>query len=124
MTKYLRNLVLVIGVVLIPVSGTDAQSLNNEERCAIAKVKATLRHSKCVAKATIKGIKKGLSDDELDAFVEPRVELCEALHSDKFKRAQDRAEARGGTCATVGDAGDVQEATVDFWGDFGPLKDL
>ena len=81
MTKHRRDLALVIGLLMFPVGSASAQDLTAvEKRCTIAEVRAIAAHSRCVARAEEKGIKKGLSESEVD----DRVAECGARLFAKF----------------------------------------
>ena len=57
-------------------ASSDAK-LTQGERCAVAKIKATRRAGKCLARAQIKGIRKSLSEEEVNSIAE----RCETRHA-------------------------------------------
>ena len=106
----LRNRSQALGLILalaIPAllfssslaASSDAK-LTRGERCAIAKIKATQRAGKCLAHGLIKGIRKSLSEEEVNSITE----RCETRHARAFARAEGNAQNRGERCAADGNA--------------------
>ena len=102
--QHLGKTTWVVGVAVTLITSSGAPGLTVEEKCNIAKAKATAVYYKCLTKAQIKGIKKGLPEDQVNQLAA----LCEAKHAIKFLKAEGRAIAKGALCGSIDDAAEVQ----------------
>src|SRR3954447_22444033 len=87
--------VSVIGVVMLPFGSAAAAGLSPQDRCAIAKLEATSREAECLADAQIEGIRRDLTDQQVNR----RKAACRQREHARFENAEDRP----GKCKTLND---------------------
>ena len=85
---------MAIGVVLLWIGSAGAGKLTVAQQCEKAKIKADAVYARCVGKAKIKGItgERGKKEE--------RLAKCELKLTKRLQKAEDRAESKGGSCAT------------------------
>lgn len=93
--------VSAIGVVMLSLGSAAATELSPPERCAIAKLEATWQEAKCLADAQIRGIRRELTDKQVDKLQAD----CKQREHASFENAEDRP----GKCKTLND-----DAAVDY----------
>ena len=117
MKTHLGGLALAIGLAALSTVSVKALELTKaEEQCEIAKAKATAKHFRCLTNAKIRGIKRGLSEQEINR----RTRLCELKHAGRFAKAEARAEAKGETCVTLDDASGIHAHLIGITNDLTP----
>jgi len=93
--------VSVIGVVMLPFGSAAAAGLSPQDQCAIAKLEATSREAQCLADAQIDGIRRDLTDDQ----VNKQKLACRLKEHARFENAENLP----GKCKTIND-----DAAIDY----------
>ena len=96
--------VSAIGGVMISLGSAAAADLSPQDRCAIAKLKATSQEAICLADAQIQGIRRELTDRQVDRLQA----TCTERKDRRFENAED--DEVESACRTIG----VAEPDLDL----------
>ena len=86
--------VVALSFVLLWAGSAGAGKLTVAQQCEKARIKADVKHAKCIGKAKLKGIKGPRTKEEA------RLARCDSKLVERLRRAEAKAERKGGSCPT------------------------
>lgn len=86
--------VVALSFVLLWAGSAGAGEFTVAQQCEKARIKADVEHARCVGKAKLKGIKGPRTKEEA------RLARCDSKLAERLRRAEARAERKGGSCPT------------------------
>ena len=79
--------------MLLWAGSAGAGELRVAQQCEKARIEADMKYASCIGKAKLEGI-KGRPEKE-----EARLARCDSKHAERLRRAEARAERKGGSCS-------------------------